>query len=197
MKELLRNPDSFYKILELTVSTLSLDDIMTRVVEELRSLFDCDRCTLYVVDKAANEIYTQVAQKSVVGNFRQSIDRNRSFAGFVAVTGKEIMINDVHDDSLVKKIDPELAFTGEMDKKMSFRTESMISVPLILRGEIIGVLQGLNKPGGFLQKDLDAMREFSLILALALNNALVVQELMAAKSNGAAADRTQEKPLGT
>lgn len=197
MKELLRNPDSFYKILELTVSSLKLEDIMTRVVDELRDLFDCDRCTLYVVDRKAGELYTQVAQKSAIGNFRVPIDRKHSFAGFVAVTGKEILIDDVYDEQQVKQIDSELVYTGDMDKKTSFRTTNMISVPLRLRGETIGVLQGLNKPGGFLQKDLDAMREFSLILALALNNALVVQELMAAKGLDSSADRTQEKPLGT
>lgn len=190
MKELLRNPDSFYKILELTVSSLSVDDIMTRVVAELTDLFGCDRCTLYVVDKKANELYTQVAQKSAIGNFRMPIDRYHSFASFVAVTGKEILIDDVYDEANVRKIDPELAFTGEMDKKTSFVTKSMISVALKLRGETIGVLQAMNKPGGFLQKDLDAMREFSLILALALNNALVVQELLARKGGEVAAART-------
>lgn len=181
MKELLRNPDSFYKILDLTVSSLSVDEIMTRVVAELTELFGCDRCTLYVLDKAANDLYTQVAEKSAIGNFRVPLDRNHSMASFVAITGKELLINDVHDASELQAIDKDLVFTGEMDKKASFKTENMISVPLRLRGETIGVLQGLNKPGGFLQKDLDAMREFSLILALALNNALVVQGLLARK----------------
>ena len=197
MKELLRNPDSFYKILELTVSSLNLDDIMTRVVDELCDLFGCDRCTLYVVDRQANELYTQVAQKSSIGNFRVPIDSKHSFASFVATSGKEILIDDVYDESQVRQIDAELVYTCDMDRKTAFRTTNLMSVPLRLRGEIIGVLQGLNKPGGFLPKDLDAMREFSLILALALNNALVVRELLAAKQRDAAVVPTQEKPLGT
>lgn len=190
MKELLRNPDSFYKILELTVSSLNLEDIMSRVVDELRDLLGCDRCTLYVVDKEANELYTQVAQKSSIGKFRLPMDRNHSFAGFVAITGRAIMVNDVYDDREVKKIDPNLTFSREKDEKMSFHTENIISVPLKLRGEVIGVFHGLNKPGGFLKKDLDAMSEFSLILALALNNALVVRKLLASKDRGSSAERT-------
>lgn len=188
MKELLRNPDSFYKILELTVSTLSLDEMLTGVVDELTDLFGCDHCTLFVVDKPAGELYAQVAKKS--GHVRVPLDRKHSLAGFVAVTGHELMINDVHDDQQVRHADPDLVITGEMEEVTGAATQNLISVPLRLRGETIGVLQGINKPGGFLKKDLDAMREFSLILALALNNALVVRELLAAKGSGASAART-------
>lgn len=182
MHELMRNPDSFYKILESTVSTLNLDDLMTEVMDELTDLFGCDRCTLYVIDKEANEFYTLIAQKSSIGNFRIPIDRDKSFAGYVAVTGKEVMIDDVYDDQQVKQIDKDHVFTGNMDRKTSYKTKSLMSVPLKLSGETIGVLQAMNKPGGFLQKDLSAMKEFSLILALALNNALVVQKLLASKA---------------
>ena len=69
-----------------------------------------------------------------------------------------------------------------MDVKTAFRTKQMLAVPLKMRGEIIGVLQAMNKPGGFLQKDLDAMRAFSSILALALSHALLVKELAACKA---------------
>ena len=58
----------------------------------------------------------------------------------------------------------------------------MIAVPLKMGGEIIGVFLAVNKPGGFLKKDLDAMREFSPVLALALNHALLVKELAACKA---------------
>lgn len=181
MKELLRNPDSFYKILELTVSTLNLDEMLTRVVEELQDLFDCDRCTLYVVDRKRNELYTQVAQKSSIGNFHMPLDKCTSVAGFVAATGQEVQVDDVYDAAQLKKINADLTFSPALDIQNGFKTKQMIAVPLKMRGEVIGVLQGLNKPGGFLKKDLDAMREFSLILALALNNALVVRDMLADK----------------
>lgn len=177
MHELLRNPDSFYKILELTVSTLNLDEMMTKVMDELRELFDCDRCTLYVVDAKANELYTQVAQKSNIGNFRIPLDRNHSLSSFVAITGRDICIDDVYNDAEMHAIDPNLNLSHELDKRNDFTTKQVISVPLKIRGEIIGVLQAINKPGGFLKKDLDAMKEFSLILALALKNALVVKAM--------------------
>lgn len=180
MKELLRNPDSFYKILELTVSTLNVNDMMTYVVEELRELFGCDRCTLYAVDQKKTELYTQIAQKCAIGKFTLPLDRT-SIAGFVALTGKELSIEDVYNDEELKKIDKELTFKKDIDDVCTFKTKNMITVPLRNRGEIIGVFQAMNKNGGFLKKDLDAMREFSMILGLSLNNALVVEDLKACK----------------
>ena len=182
MKELLRNPDSFCKILELTVSDLSVDDIMTRVVDELTELFDCDRCMVYVIDDKANELYTQVDQKSGISNFRLPKDPGRSLSGFVACTGRELMIDDVYDETELKRIDQKLVFSRDHDARTSFRTKQIIAVPLKMGGEIIGVFQAMNKPGGFLKKDLDAMREFSPVLALALNHALLVKELAACRA---------------
>lgn len=182
MKELLRNPDVFYKLLDLTVSTLDIDDMMIKLVEELRELFDCDRCTLYAVDRKANEVYTKVAQKSQLGHFRVPIDMN-SLTGYVATTGKPILINDVYDASVVKAVDPKIKFSPDLDKRGAFKTENIISAPLKLRGEIIGLVQGLNKPGGFLKKDLAAMVEFSPILALALNNAVTLKEAVRGTRN--------------
>jgi len=182
MIELMRNPDSFCKILKLTVSDLGDADIMTLVTDELRDLFDSDRCMVYAVDKQANELYTLVDQKSNILNFRLPKDPGSSLSGFVACTGRELMIADVYDENELKKIDQNLVFSRDHDAKTAFKTKQLIAVPLKMRGEIVGVFQAMNKPGGFLQKDLDAMREFSPVLALALSHALLVKELAACAS---------------
>jgi len=182
MKELMRNPDTFYKILELTVSTLNLEDMITHVVEELRELFTCERCTLFVADRKTNEVYTLIAQKSATGNFRLPLDKT-NLAGFIVLTGRELTINNVYDDNELKKIDKDLTFCKDIDIICSYKTKNMISVPLKVKGEIIGVFQAINKPGGFLKRDMDAMREFSMILGLALNNALIVKDLMECRGN--------------
>jgi len=154
MKELLRNPDSFYKILELTVSTLDIGEMMTRVVDECTELFGCDKCALYLVDKKGHELYTLVLLDPTNGKVRLPLDKSASLAGFVAETGTEIMIENVHDQEEPRSFDNDLAFSPALDKKCAIRTQQVISVPLKMKGEIIGVMQGLNKPGGFLNKDL-------------------------------------------
>lgn len=175
MKEILRNPDSFAKILDLTISALSVEDIMTGVVAELRELFNCARCTLYVVDGPAKELYTQVLQSDRIGNFRIPLDK-ASIAGFIAVTGKALLIDDVADPKKLGKIDPELRFNAVVGANDPSATKQMMAVPLTMRGATIGVLQAMNKPGGFLERDFAAMKEFAPILALALSHALLTRQ---------------------
>jgi hypothetical protein len=63
MKEILRNPDTFHKILLLTTTSPTFKEMIINVFDELRDLFGCDRCSLYAVDRKANEIYTLITQK--------------------------------------------------------------------------------------------------------------------------------------
>jgi GAF domain-containing protein len=227
MKEILRNPDTFHKILLLTTTSLTFKDMIINVFDELRDLFGCDRCSLYAVDRKANEIYTLITQKYDQGeeleiivelakcereiirlakaiqfgeddvnddcikllvsglaavtskkhslmsqldqvregreSFRLPLDKS-SVAAFVAISGVEVMIADLDDLKEMKKIDAQLAQLRVKDRVRNYRTVNMIAVPLMMRGEIIGTIEAMNKPGGFMQKDLDAMRELSMML---------------------------------
>ena len=60
----------------------------------------------------------------------------------------------------------------------------MIAVPLRMRDEIIGTMQAMNKPGGFMQKDLDAMREFSMLLVPTLYYSLPTARKKSAEASG-------------
>ena len=223
MKEILRNPDTFHKVLLLTITSPSFKEMLISVFDELRDLFGCDRCSLYVVDRKSNEIYTLITQKYDQGaeseihaelaqcereisrlakaiqfgnddsikplvdnlsaatskknslasqldqiregreSFRLPLDKS-SVAAFVAISGVEVMIADLDDLKEMKKIDAELAVLRVKDRVRNYRTVNMIAVPLMMRGEIIGTIEAMNKPGGFMQKDLDAMRELSMML---------------------------------
>ncbi len=176
MKELFRNCDSVYKILDETVSAQDVNTMFTDVVEELRGLFDSERCTLYILDKGKNELRTRVTQKCEVADLHIPIDKN-SIVGFAVASNKELFVNDVNDTGELKKIDPELKVGNRLDEICSFTTKSVLAAPISYRGEVIGAFQAFNKRGGYLHKDLDAIREFGLILGLVLNNVLLTEEL--------------------
>jgi GAF domain-containing protein len=242
MTEILRNPDTFHKILLLTVTSPDFKEMIISVFDELRDLFGCDRCSLYAVDRKVNEIFTLITQKydqgaeseilaeltqcereisrlakaiqfgeddgnedsikllvdslSVVTSKKLSLmsqlDQIRegresirlpldksSVAAYVALTGVEVMIADLNDLNEMKKIDAQLAKLRVKDRVRNYRTVNMIAVPLVMRGEIIGTMEAMNKPGGFMKKDLDAMREFSMFLT-----PTIYYSLPALKGNG-------------
>ncbi|MBE9535618.1 MAG: GAF domain-containing protein [Proteobacteria bacterium] len=191
MKELLRNVDSVYKLLELVAVSRDIDAIFTEVVEELRGLFESERCTLYILDKEKNELYSKVVQKCEVTDLRIPVDNN-SIAGYSVLSNKEVIVENAYDDNELKRIDPDLSFGKSIDSRCSFVTKSVLSAPLHYGGEIIGAVQAFNKNGGFLEKDLNAIREFGLILGLMLNNAIVTEELNKYRRASEGADKAKE-----
>ena len=247
MKEIVRNPDTFHKILVMTVTCADYRELLAQAFDELRDLFGCERCSLYAIDRKANELYTLIAQKyhqdkesdilaelqkcereinrltqaiqfgeddgdeehlkplvnslSTVtskkhsymsqliqikenrGSIRLPLDKS-SVAAYVAISGVEVMITSLDDTREIRAIDAELAELRVKDRVRNYKTENMIAVPLRMRDDIIGTMQAMNKPGGFMQKDLDAMREFSMLLVPTLYYSLPTARKKSAEASG-------------
>jgi response regulator RpfG family c-di-GMP phosphodiesterase len=89
-------------------------------------------------------------------------------AGWVARTWKPLVVNDVTKDE---------RFTGQVDKQSGFRTRSILAVPMILSGELIGVCEVVNKrTGPFTDQDLATLANLSGLAAVAILNARLVQD---------------------
>ncbi|HCC46975.1 MAG TPA: hypothetical protein DEQ38_02475 [Elusimicrobia bacterium] len=68
--------------------------------------------------------------------------------GFCAESKKAILINDAENSPL---------FTKKVDKGSGFRTKSVIAVPAIANGELLGVMEFINSiPGAFSEAELKA-----------------------------------------
>ena len=76
----------------------------------------------------------------------------------VAMAGIPLVINDVLKDD---------RFDGRWDKKSGYRTETVLAVPLKSpQGKLTGVLQMLNKPGGFDDTDRKMLQGIAHVMAL-------------------------------
>jgi class 3 adenylate cyclase len=94
-----------------------------------------------------------------------------SVAGRVYHTGEPHII-----DSVVAESEH---FKG-VDQGTNHRTESMITVPLLIGGERVGVVQLLNKStGNYTPRDLELLKHFSAHAAVTLRNARYFQDLLA------------------
>mgnify|MGYP001202718330 CR=1 FL=1 len=84
-------------------------------------------------------------------------------AGTVWANGIPIIINDAANDP---------RFSNRADKQAKSSTNSLIAVPLIVNGEIIGVVESINKnEGEFTGFDLQVMQFISTQSAIAIKNA--------------------------
>lgn len=170
--------DKFFGILNTIFSTLNIDEILTTVVKEIQSILRADRCTLYLVDKESNELYSRVLQAENLIEIRLPITKS-SIAGYSSITKKIVNVKDAYDDAELKVIDRELCFDRRWDRESGYRTESVLVIPIPVKteGDVIGVFQALNKPDGFSDSDVTVMEQLSYLLGITLNNALLYQTI--------------------
>ena len=127
-------------------STSNIEQIMLDLSQSICELFDCERLTLYSVNYRNNAIESKV--KTGLTSFKDFAlpISEKSIAGFVAMSKQTINIQNVYDESELKKHSPKLEFLRRVDQRTGFRTKHMLVGPLIHEqsNELLGVLQLIN-----------------------------------------------------
>jgi type II secretory ATPase GspE/PulE/Tfp pilus assembly ATPase PilB-like protein len=150
----------------------NIKQILVDLKDGILNLFSAHSITIYVVDRARNEIYSMFLSGAQVKEIRVPIT-NRSIAGYVANSGKTVNIADAYDITELKMIDKELAFDVSWDKKSGFRTRQILAAPIFHNKVLMGVVQILNKKGGtgrFSDDEKGFLQEISEVLAVAFYN---------------------------
>ncbi|MEI9937156.1 MAG: GAF domain-containing protein [Pseudomonadota bacterium] len=176
-----------------------IDKLLNLILEKARFICAADAGSMYVVDGddpvlARRQLHFKLSQNDSVSfdsrEFAMPIS-TRSMAGYVALEQKTLRIDDVYD----MPAGSPFGFDRSFDQKVGYRTRSMLVTPLITsKGEVIGVLQLINKKREPKQKLLSAddfergvvpfdERSEQLVATLAaqagiaLENAILYQEI--------------------
>jgi type II secretory ATPase GspE/PulE/Tfp pilus assembly ATPase PilB-like protein len=140
-------------------ATTNIDEIILELSQDLCSLFNADRLTIYMVSEDRGSIISKV--KTGLNSFKDiKLPINeQSIAGFAAVHKRVINIRDVYDDAEIKAYSPQLHFLKAVDSKTGYRTKQMLVAPVIegKTKELIGVVQIINSKTG--QPFLPVMEE--------------------------------------
>ncbi|MDQ7831253.1 MAG: SpoIIE family protein phosphatase [Desulfovibrionaceae bacterium] len=158
-------------------STLDLPEVLDRIMSTSRRAMGAETCSLLLVDESPGpgrgELVFQVAQGPMSDSLRQGfrLKRGEGLAGWACEHGRPLLIEDAYSDS---------RFNPEVDRRTGYRTRTILTVPLAVRGRIIGVSQLINKVDGspFNASDLEM---FSLICdqaAVAIDNARLHGEML-------------------
>jgi len=148
-----------------------LKQILIDLRDDMLSLFNAHSITIYVADRAKNEIYSMFLAGSQLEEIRLPID-NKSIAGYVAHTGKIANIANAYDENELKGIAPELTFDASWDKKSGFKTIQTLAAPILHEDVLMGVIQILNREGGgsFTEEDRLFLEEMANVLGTAFHN---------------------------
>jgi HD-GYP domain-containing protein (c-di-GMP phosphodiesterase class II) len=127
-----------------------IDKLLATVLERCRYLAGADAGSIYIVegtdpDVTRRQLRFKLSQNESLtlptGEFVMPISM-RSIAGSVAITRKLVAIEDVYD----LPADSPFQFDPSFDKRVGYRTRSILAVPLVsAQDEVIGVVQLINK----------------------------------------------------
>ncbi len=151
------------------VSERDLDALLPMIMREAGRVAEADRCSIFLVDREAQVLYSKVAQ----GMGRSPMIRvplGVGIAGHTARTGQPINLPDAY-------VDPR--FNRAVDLSTGYRTTSLLCVPMFnAKGEVVGVIQALNKRGGaFSDEDQELLLALGGQAASAVENALLHEEI--------------------
>ncbi len=173
MKRLQQRVEKLGGILEVAkalVAERDLDRLLSLIVDSAARVVEADRCSLFLVDRERGELWTKVAQG--LGGMKEiRIPMDRGIAGAVATTNTAINIPDAYKDP---------RFNQNVDRQTGYKTRTILCVPMrSLEGEVVGVLQALNKHDGkaFTAEDEELLSALGGQAAAAVNNALLHHEI--------------------
>lgn len=168
--------------------TLSLDGVLTRIMEQVGTLLNSEAGALLLTDNITGELIFQIAlggKADVIKPFR--IPKGQGIAGEIATTGKPLLINDVNKD--------ERHFKA-LDKQTDFITHNLLGVPLTLHNEVIGVLEVMNRrSGNYSEKDQELLESIASYAAIAIENARLHNNVLAERDRVVEAEEEARKEL--
>src|SRR5262249_55671953 len=148
-------------------STLDINELARIILRIVRDEIAIDRGTIFVVDKARNQVRSIVAQeveKEIV------LAPGRGIAGAVAATGEVIDIPDAYADP---------RFDSRFDPILGYRTKDIYCMPIINReNEVVGVLELLNRRRTLTAEDIEFLSGVSVHIGLALENAWLHRQII-------------------
>jgi len=138
----------------------NLSEILWTIIDFVTENVDGDRGTLFLNDSETNELYSRVAQGELTREIR--ILNTVGIAGAIFTSQQGEIIHDVYSDR---------RFNKEVDQETGYKTRNMICTPVkTVNGQIIGVIQILNKKKGRFTKD-----NLNLVNAIATQAAVSIQ----------------------
>ena len=173
-----------------------LDKLIALILDKSRSLVSADGGTIYLVERESNRSepthirFKKSALNLNTDEFLLPIDKN-SIAGYVALTGEELIIDDVYAISE----DEDYHFNYEFDKAHDYHTKSMMVIPMKNHHDnVIGILQLINRKKDFkktltaeemkgdevtpfTQKDYEMVTALAGQAAVAIENNLLLQDI--------------------
>jgi len=169
--EISKNLAKLMQVIEIAKkihSTIELDEILKNFLEICVKELETEGGTIFFLD-SKNKILESRYIISPIPIKKISLKIGEGIAGYVAKTGKPVIIKETKEDE---------RFNKSIDEEIKYKTRSIICYPLKdSKNEIIGCIELVNKKNGeFGEDDLSLLNEVSTFISLSIKNAYYYKE---------------------
>lgn len=183
------NESAFSRNLQVIINKIyaanGVEEIMLETSKDICALLNADRFTIYSLNEDKSSFVSRV--KSGFDSFQDlklPVTEN-NIIGFAALQKKVVNIADVYDKSELKKFNPLLVFSNEVDKRTGYRTKQMLAVPILNADsrELMGVVQVINNRSNesFTTVIMEGVVEICRVLAIAFKQRQKPSQLLKSK----------------
>jgi signal transduction histidine kinase len=152
-------------------STLELNEVLTRMLRLTNDALNVGDASIFLTEEPSGDLVSQISLGTISGargKFR--VPKGQGIAGEVALTGKPIRVDNAQTDRRHFK---------QIDRATGFLTQSILCVPLVARGKIIGVVEVFNKKSGpFTKADEALLCSMANYAAIGIENARLHQSVI-------------------
>ena len=159
------------RIIRAANDKLDPKNVISTIMDSIKRIIPCEAWSILLMDSNRNELVFERARGTVGDRITYAKLRvGEGIAGWVALHAEPLIVNDVTKDE---------RFNSSFDKASNFKTRSILCVPLISRGELIGVVELINRKSNgyrFTRRDLSTLIMLLGPIAVSLHNALLFQK---------------------
>jgi PAS domain S-box-containing protein len=159
------------KISQTLNTTLTLEPLLEKIIEVATELTETEGCAILLLDGETNQLRFEVAngpnREALLGLL---VPLENSIAGSILLKNQPLLIQTPQEDP---------RFFREADEQTAYQTQSIIGVPLRVRGQTIGVLEAVNKLGGQEMgwADVEVLNILADQAAVAIENARLYEDI--------------------
>lgn len=152
------------------IATRELDQVLSTVIQVINDKLKVETGSILLRRAGTDDLYFAKILHGSEEQFSSIVLRvGQGIAGWVAHSGESTLVENVSTDP---------RFYQDVDKQTGFRTQSILCVPLVVKEDIIGVIELLNKlDGTFTQGDLHLMESIAAPVAIAIQNARLDEQV--------------------
>jgi two-component system, NtrC family, sensor kinase len=173
---------------QVIAEQFALPDLVKVAINKTRELCEAEGASLLLIEPSTGGLYIDTTDGGGDGLERVQLPRGKGVAGRVAAEARPRLVEDAQSS-------PD--FDRTADRQSGFTTGSIVAAPLVLAGDVLGVLMAVRSTGSppFSPVHLERLVQLTPHVAIAVYNAQITNALRTSQHQVVEANLDLEKKV--